>query len=100
MAKIYKRPYIFAAAVPLACTALFFHISVNTLQGDYGRFAELDAEFENQQLHADLTALQDEIDRTQNLTRRLSDDFLDLDLLDQQARAVLGLIRSDEIVLR
>ena len=30
---------------------------------------------------------------------RLSDDYLDLDLLDQQARDVLGLVRSDEIVV-
>ena len=35
----------------------------------------------------------------ENLTHRLSDDFLDLDLLDQQARDVLGLLRSDEIVI-
>jgi cell division protein FtsB len=36
----------------------------------------------------------------ENLTRRLSDDYLDLDLLDQQARDVLGLLRHDEIVIR
>ena len=35
-----------------------------------------------------------------NLTHRLSDNYLDLDLLDQQARDVLGLIRADEIVIR
>jgi cell division protein FtsB len=35
-----------------------------------------------------------------NLTRRLSDDFLDIDLLDQQARDVLGYMRADEIVIR
>ena len=35
-----------------------------------------------------------------NLTRRLSDTYLDLDLLDQQARSVLGMIRSDELVIR
>ena len=34
-----------------------------------------------------------------NLTRRMSDDFLDLDLLDEQARVTLGFIRSDEIVI-
>jgi cell division protein FtsB len=34
----------------------------------------------------------------ENLTHRLSDNFLDIDLLDQQARDVLGMIRSDEIV--
>jgi cell division protein FtsB len=36
----------------------------------------------------------------ENLTTRLSDNYLDLDLLDQQARDVLGMIRADEIVIR
>jgi cell division protein FtsB len=35
-----------------------------------------------------------------NLTLRLSDTFLDLDLLDEQARDVLGYLRADEIVIR
>jgi cell division protein FtsB len=33
------------------------------------------------------------------LTRRLSDEFLDLDLLDERARNVLGYKRPDEIML-
>ena len=41
-----------------------------------------------------------EIAEMENLTRRLSDTYLDLDLLDQQARSVLGMIRADEIVIR
>jgi cell division protein FtsB len=36
----------------------------------------------------------------ENRTRRLSDTFLDLDLLDEQARERLGYLRPDEIVLR
>ena len=36
----------------------------------------------------------------ENKTHRLSDDFLDLDLLDQQARDVLGMVRADEVVIR
>lgn len=36
----------------------------------------------------------------ENLTKRLSDEYLDLDLLDEQARDVLGLLRGDEIVIR
>jgi len=35
-----------------------------------------------------------------NLTRRLSDTYLDLDLLDQHARSILGMIRADEIVIQ
>ena len=51
-------------------------------------------------LLTELTALQAEVAGMENLTHRLSDDFLDLDLLDEQARDVLGLIRADEIVIR
>lgn len=36
----------------------------------------------------------------QNLTRRMSDEYLDLDLLDERAREILGLIRADEVILR
>jgi cell division protein FtsB len=32
-------------------------------------------------------------------TRRMSDDYLDLDLLDERARSVLGLVRADEVVI-
>jgi len=55
----------------------------------------------------DVAALRVERDRLalelaeiENNTRRLSDQFLDLDLLDQQARDVLGYVRADDIVLR
>jgi cell division protein FtsB len=36
----------------------------------------------------------------ENLTKRMSDDFLDLDLLDERSRSVLGMVRPDEIVIR
>ena len=45
-----------------------------------------------------LAAISQDVARIELLTRRLSDDYLDLDLLDQQLRDVLGYIRADEIV--
>lgn len=48
----------------------------------------------------ELTRVEAEVARMENLTRRLSDTFLDLDLLDEQARDVLGMVRADEIVIR
>jgi cell division protein FtsB len=48
----------------------------------------------------ELALLQAEVDQMENLTRRLSDTYLDLDLLDEQARDVLGMVRADEIVIR
>ncbi len=35
----------------------------------------------------------------ENKVRRLSDDFLDLDLLDERVRDVLGYARGDEIII-
>ena len=54
-----------------------------------------------QQLVATIIArLEADLARATNLTHRLSDAYLDLDLLDQQARDVLGYVRADEIVIR
>lgn len=70
------------------------------VQGDFGLFRRAEVKAEALELRLELAALSDEVVRMENLTRRLSDDFLDLDLLDQQARDVLGLIRADEVVIR
>ena len=70
------------------------------VQGDYGLFRRAEIEAQNAELADQLAALNAEVARMENLTRRLSDDYLDLDLLDEQARDVLGLLRGDEIVIR
>jgi cell division protein FtsB len=83
--------------VTLILTAYFTFAAV---QGDYGVFRRAEIQVEAAGLARELADLESEVQRMENLTRRLSDDFLDLDLLDQQARDVLGLIRPDEIVIR
>jgi cell division protein FtsB len=70
------------------------------IQGDYGVFRRAEIDAEALQLRVTLAALSEEVARMENLTRRLSDSYLDLDLLDQQARDVLGMVRADEIVIR
>ena len=54
---------------------------------------------EVQDLKKQLGAVSTEVVKMENLTKRLSDSYLDLDLLDEQARAVLGALRADEIVI-
>jgi len=71
-----------------------------SVQGDYGLFNRVQIDAEARALETERDTLQAEIASLQKKTRRLSDDYLDLDLLDQQAREVLGLVRGDEIVLR
>ena len=70
------------------------------VQGEYGVFRQVQLAAETQVLQAERDRLAADLARMQNLTRRLSDDYLDLDLLDEQARDVLGYLRADEIVIR
>ncbi|SIS51539.1 FtsB family cell division protein [Phaeovulum vinaykumarii] len=70
------------------------------VQGSYGVFRRVQIEAEIAHLEAERDALQAEQARMENLTRRLSDAYLDLDLLDERARDVLGATRADEIVIR
>ncbi len=70
------------------------------VQGDFGLFRRIEILAEKRALERELDRLDAEVARMENLTRRLSDDYLDLDLLDQQARSILGLLRADELVIR
>ena len=70
------------------------------VQGDYGVFRQVEIRSEAETLRLERDRLQTELEKIRNLTRRLSDSYLDLDLLDQQARDVLGYVRADEIVIR
>jgi cell division protein FtsB len=70
------------------------------VQGEYGLFKRIQIDADVVQLRAERDRLASQLAELENRTRRLSDRFLDLDLLDEQAREMLGLIRADEIVLR
>jgi cell division protein FtsB len=70
------------------------------VQGDYGLFRRAEIDAKSRELRTQLEQLEQKVARMENLTLRLSDSYLDLDLLDEQARDVLGLLRNDEIVIR
>ncbi|WP_312528113.1 septum formation initiator family protein [Paracoccus sp. (in: a-proteobacteria)] len=70
------------------------------VQGPSGILRRVQLEAETQELLAERDRLQTEVDSITNLTKRLSDEYLDIDLLDERARAVLGVMRADEVVIR
>ncbi len=70
------------------------------VQGPSGIMRRVQLQAETQELRAERDRLKAEVDKMENLTRRLSDEYLDIDLLDERARAVLGLVRADEIIIR
>lgn len=83
-------------------TAMFLlaaYFMFASVQGDFGLFRRIQIEAELIALEGERDRLTTEVSALENKTGRLSGTHLDLDLLDSQARDVLGLIRPDEIVL-
>lgn len=89
-------PLIFFSGA-LVLAAVF---TLAAVQGSYGIFRRAQIEAEIVTLEAERAELKAELARMTNLTKRLSDDYLDVELLDERARDVLGTMRSDEIVIR
>ena len=85
---------VFAVALMLG---LYFTFAA--VQGDYGLFRRAEILSDAKKLEVELTVLKNEVDKMSNLTLRMSDEYLDLDLLDEQARGILGQIRSDEVII-
>ena len=87
-------------AVFAATLMLGLYFTFAAVQGDYGLFRRAEILSDARKLEAELTMLQNEVDKMRNLTLRMSDEYLDLDLLDEQARDILGQIRSDEVIIQ
>ncbi len=94
------RPGVGVAIYVIVMVLLGMYFVFASVQGDYGLFRRVQIEAETRALAAERDRLAEEVAALRNKTLRLSDTYLDLELLDQQARDVLGLIRADEIVLR
>ena len=92
----YLRPLGYGGLALLPCAYFIFA----AVQGDYGLFRRIQVEAEVASLSLQRDGLLAELALIENKTRRLSDDYLDLDLLDEQARDMLGLLRTDELVIR
>lgn len=94
-----KKPTFGAVAFLGFCILSCSYFTFSAVQGESGLFQRLRAEAEVGKLRAELESYQAEVALLENKTRRLSDDYLDLDLLDEQARSVLGMTRANEIII-
>ncbi|MFY9212529.1 MAG: septum formation initiator family protein [Aestuariivita sp.] len=95
-----NRPGFGALIFYSASFALSIYFTFAAVQGDFGLFRRVEIDAEIRDVTHDLELLNAEVARMENLTLRLSDTYLDVDLLDEQARTVLGLLRADELVIR
>jgi cell division protein FtsB len=100
MSGLEKRPGVGLAVYIIVMVSLGMYFTFASVQGDFGLFRRVQIEAETRALVSERDTLAEEVAALRNKTVRLSDTYLDVELLDQQARDVLGLVRSDEIVLR
>lgn len=76
------------------------YFTYSAVRGPYGLYEKGRMEAHAVLLEQHLAYLTDEREAAHNRARRMSDQFLDLDLLDEQVRKIIGMARADEIILR
>lgn len=76
------------------------YFSFTAIQGEYGLLRLFQVQDQRDFLQRELAELQVERADAANRAKRLSDQYLDLDLLDEQARRILGMARGDEVIFR
>ena len=91
---------VLAPAVCLLLIGIFFVFLQSGLSGENGLGALARAEAEEARLERELAALAAEREALANRVRRLDESYLDLDLLDERARVMLGHAREDELIVR
>ncbi|MEM9791532.1 MAG: septum formation initiator family protein [Pseudomonadota bacterium] len=96
----HPRPYLFGLIFSVFVIGAISYFTYAAIQGDYGTFRGIQVKAQAFQLERELAELRAERAVLENRTRRLSTEYLDLDMLDEQARKVLGLARADDLVIR
>lgn len=94
-----RRRWLGGAAFCIVTWVITINFALAAVQGEFGIFARARISGENAILAQERDALAEELRMMELKTRRMQDDFLDLDLLDQQIRERLHYIRGDEIRL-
>ena len=89
----------FDVGIALILCAACFYFSFVAINGNHGIKKKISLEFEALELRKNLTRLEDISFDLEEKANKLKGESLDLDLLDQQARKILGLIRPDEIIV-
>ena len=95
-----RRPSITVLVYTAVIVTLGGYFTFASVQGEFGLFRRIQIEAERNALRKETAILDEELAKMRNKTLRLSDSYLDLDLLDEQARDVLGYLRADEVVIR
>ena len=91
---------IVAPAITIVLITVLAVFGHSALQGEHGLAALRQAEALEADLTAELAGISEERRALANLVGRLDERNLDLDLLDERARTILGYVRREELVIR
>ena len=83
-----------------AFLVLATYFAYAAVRGEHGLFARSAIHADISRLRSEQGAVQQQVTGLRRRVDGLSDASLDLELVDEQVRAVLGYVRRDEIVLR
>lgn len=97
LSKIKAR--ILASLVPMACLGFIAYLGYHSLYGDSGVLRYFQLQQQKERLHYELSLVQAERHKLERRVVNLRDDPLDLDLLDERARRVLGYTYPGELVI-
>lgn len=84
----------------MICLVLSGYFAFSAIQGPLGVVTRVETDAEYARLARTRDRLAMEVATLTNKTYRLSDRYLDLDLLDERARDVLGYMRVDDLAIR
>lgn len=91
--------YVRRFARPIALVCVLFYLGFHTFHGERGLYALFREQQELQTLKEELTKTKAKREHLEARVTRLRDGSIDLDLLDEQMRRMLGVSRPGEVML-
>ena len=98
--KLRHKAAVGLLVITVALAVIVVYMMVASLHGPHGLVRHIQIEKLETEANRELALLRDERSELENYTRRLGTGSIDLDLLEAQARQVLGVARVNELLLR
>jgi cell division protein FtsB len=93
-----QKPLVKRLSGSLFLVLVMFYLGFHAVSGERGVFALFTESRKLELLQIQLAEVKDKHDALANKVRLLSDNSLDLDMLDEQVRRVTGMANHDEII--
>jgi cell division protein FtsB len=94
-----RQPFLKRVSGPLLWVLILFYLGFHTVSGERGVFALLKETRHLETLTTELSAIKAQRQALDHKVKLLSSNSLDLDLLDEQARRVLGFSGTREVIV-